>query len=174
MKLQQLYQNGFWFLLGAVLGTVVTLIVTPKNDIKPTENTIRIEMIKDSVKVTSKDKNVKVAQNTEKVVEQKKPLTEANLKAELAKHNVPHANIVLAQAKLESGNFKSGLVKTHQNIFGLKKGNSYRRYSHWSECVKDYKKRISSRYNGGSYYAFLDRIGYASHPDYVTLLKSMV
>lgn len=174
MKVQQLYQNGFWLLLGLVFGTVVTLIVTPKSNNKPTENIIRIEMVKDSVKVVSKNKNVQVAQTTKKDSEQKKALTAANLKAELIKHNVPHANIVLAQAKLESGNFKSGLVKTHQNIFGLKKGNSYRKYSHWSECVKDYKKRISSRYNGGSYYAFLDRIGYASHPEYTTLLKSMV
>ena len=169
---QQIYQNGFWLLIGLVLGVIVTLIAIPKN--KPTENTIRIEMIKDSTKVTSKDKNVKIAQIDKKKTERLKPLNEVNLKAELDKHNIPHSNIVLAQAKLESGNFKSKLTKSHQNIFGLKKGNSYRKYSHWSECVKDYKKCISSRYKGGNYYAFLNKIGYASHPEYTTLLKSMV
>lgn len=165
---QQIYQNGFYLLLGLIFGALITLISMPKSTPKPSENTIRIEMVKDSVKVTSKDKNVKIAQMKPKA------LNETNLKEELAKNKIPHANIVLAQAKLESGNFKSDLVRTHQNIFGLKKGNRYRRYSHWTECVKDYKKCISNRYDGGNYYAFLNRIGYASHPNYTGLLKDMV
>lgn len=169
---QQIYQNGFYLLLGLILGTLITLISVPKSTPKPSENTIRIEMVKDSAKVTSKDKNVKVAQV--KPIAKPKVLNETNLKEELAKNNIPHANIVLAQAKLESGNFKSDLVRTHQNIFGLKKGNRYRRYSHWTECVKDYKKYISDRYDGGNYYVFLNRIGYASHPNYTGLLKDMV
>ena len=155
-----------YLLVGLIMGSVITLISVPKSTSKPPENTIRIEMVKDSVKVTPK--NVKVAQVRSKI------LNETNLKAELAKNKIPHANIVFAQAKLESGNFKSDLVRTHQNIFGLKKGNRYRRYSHWTECVKDYKKCISDRYDGGNYYAFLNRIGYASHPNYTGLLKDMV
>lgn len=109
-----------------------------------------------------------------KPIAKSKVLNETNLKEELTENKIPHANIVLAQAKLETGNFKSDLVRTHQNIFGLKKGNRYRRYSHWTECVKDYKKCISNRYDGGNYYAFLNRIGYASHPNYTGLLKDMV
>ena len=155
-----------YLLVGLIMGSVITLISVPKNITKPQENTIRIEVVKDSAKVISKDK---VAQTTKPKV-----LNETNLKEELVKNNIPHANIVLAQAKLETGNFKSDLVRSHQNIFGLKKGNKYRRYAHWTECVKDYKKCISDRYNGGSYYAFLDRIGYASHPNYTGLLKDMV
>ena len=169
---QQIYQNGFYLMIGLILGALITLISVPKSTPKPSENTIRIEMVKDSAKVTSKDKNVKVAQV--KPIAKPKVLNETNLKEELAKNNIPHANIVLAQAKLESGNFKSDLVRTHQNIFGLKKGNRYRRYSHWTECVKDYKKCISNRYDGGNYYVFLNRIGYASHPNYTGLLKDMV
>ena len=169
---QQIYQNGFYLLLGLILGTLITIISVPKSSPKPFENTIRIEMVKDSAKVTSKDKNVKVAQV--KPVAKPKVLNETNLRAELIKNNIPHANIVLAQAKLETGNFRSDLVRTHQNIFGLKKGNRYRRYSHWTECVKDYKKCISNRYSGGCYYDFLNRIGYASHPNYTGLLKEMV
>lgn len=159
-------------MIGLILGALITIISVPKSTPKPSENTIRIEMVKDSAKVTSKDKNVKVAQV--KPIAKPKVLNETNLKEELAKNNIPHANIVLAQAKLESGNFKSDLVRTHQNIFGLKKGNRYRRYSHWTECVKDYKKCISDRYDGGNYYVFLNRIGYASHPNYTGLLKDMV
>jgi flagellum-specific peptidoglycan hydrolase FlgJ len=37
--------------------------------------------------------------------------------------------------------------------------------------VADYKARISSRYRGGDYYAFLRRIGYASDPAYTAKLK---
>ena len=169
---QQIYQNGFYLMIGLILGALITIISVPKSSSKPSENTIRIEMVKDSAKVTSNDKNVKVAQV--KPVAKPKVLNETNLRAELIKNNIPHANIVLAQAKLETGNFKSNLVRTHQNIFGLKKGNRYRWYSHWTECVEDYKKCISNRYSGGSYYAFLNRIGYASHPNYTGLLKEMV
>lgn len=100
-----------YLLLGLITGSVITLISVPKSTPKPLENTIRIEMVKDSVKVTSKDNNVKVAQL--KPIIKSKVLNETNLKEELAKNNIPHANIVLAQAKLESGNFKSDLVRTH-------------------------------------------------------------
>lgn len=59
---QQIYQNGFYLMMGLILGALITIISVPKSSPKPSENTIRIEMVKDSAKVTSKDKNVKVAQ----------------------------------------------------------------------------------------------------------------
>ena len=59
---QQIYQNGFYLMIGLILGALITIISVPKSSPKPSENTIRIEMVKDSAKVTSKDKNVKVAQ----------------------------------------------------------------------------------------------------------------
>ena len=151
---QQIYQNGFWILLGLIIGSLTTLMFKST----PQESTIRIEVVKDSDSI--------------KVIP--KSLNEANLREELKKNNIPHASIVLAQAKLESGNFKSNLVQTHQNIFGLKRGNQYRKYTHWTECVKDYKKCISDRYNGGNYYTFLNKIGYADNPNYIELLKEFV
>lgn len=157
----QIYQNGFWLLVGMFIGAISMSATKPKT----VENTIRVEMVKDSIVV--KDTVFK------KIVSERKVLNESNLKKELEKHNIPHANIVLAQAKLESGNFTSKLTKTHQNIFGLKRGNSYRKYDHWTECVKDYKKLISSKYKGGCYYAFLNRIGYATNPNYTKLLKGL-
>lgn len=155
---QQIYQNGFYALLGLILGAIIMFFIIPTKEVVKSP-TIKIEVVGDTTKVKHKILAV---------------LNEKNLRKELNKHNIPHKNIVIAQAKLESGNFKSNLTKTHQNIFGLKKGNNYRKYSHWSECVIDYKKHISSKYKGGSYYVFLDRIGYASNPNYITLLKSMV
>ena len=102
------------------------------------------------------------------------PLNEKNVLAELKKQNVPHAHIVLAQSKLETGGYKSKLCKTHNNIFGLRKGNTYRRYDSYIACIADYKKRISSKYKGGDYYIFLMKLGYAEDPLYVRKLKGMV
>lgn len=102
------------------------------------------------------------------------PLNRTNVLAELKKQNVPHANIVLAQSLLETGGYKSNLCRTHNNIFGLKKGNKYRRYSNYTECIRDYKKHISSKYKGGSYYTFLNNLGYAEDEAYTQKLKDMV
>ena len=93
------------------------------------------------------------------------------VRAEIHRQGLPHPHIVLAQARLETGNFTSQRCKRDKNLFGIKHGKSYAKYSHWRESVKDYKQRISSRYKGGDYYAFLQRIGYAKDPKYVTKLK---
>lgn len=85
---------------------------------------------------------------------------------ELHRQQVPHAKIVLAQARLETGNFKSQRCRRDHNLFGIKHGNRYARYSTWQDSIKDYKKRISSRYKGGDYLAFLKRIGYAKDQAY--------
>lgn len=102
------------------------------------------------------------------------PLNEENVLAELKKQNVPHANIVLAQSKLETGHFTSKICKTHNNIFGIRKNNKYKRYSDFTACIADYKKRISSKYKGGDYYAFLKKLGYAEDPEYTEKLKNIV
>lgn len=102
-------------------------------------------------------------------------LTKENVLAEIKKQGIPHPHIVLAQSRLETGNYTSKLCKTHRNLFGMKKGNSYRKYDSWQESVKDYKRLISSRYKQGEdYYQFIQRIGYASDPRYVELLKGLV
>ena len=98
--------------------------------------------------------------------------TTEQVRAEIRRQGLPHADIVLAQARLESGNFKSRLTRTHNNIFGIRHGKKYARYARWQDCVADYKKRISNRYKGGCYYSFLVRIGYAQDgKKYVAALK---
>ena len=93
------------------------------------------------------------------------------VRAELDHQNVPHPSIVLAQARLETGNFTSQRCKRDHNLFGIKHNGRYARYTRWQDSVTDYKKRISSRYNGGDYYAFLRRIGYASDVNYTAKLR---
>lgn len=97
--------------------------------------------------------------------------TQEQVRAELQRQGVPHPSIVLAQARLETGNFKSRLCRDSHNLFGIKHNGKYARYSHWRESVRDYKKRISSRYKGGCYYSFLKRIGYARDNEYINKLK---
>lgn len=93
---------------------------------------------------------------------------------ELRAQGVPHADIVLAQARLETGNFTSRMCREKHNLFGIKHGRSYARYGHWRESVSDYKKRISSRYKGGDYYQFLKRIGYAEEKEYIKKVRRIV
>lgn len=93
------------------------------------------------------------------------------VRAELQMQHVPHPEIVLAQARLETGNFSSRRCKVDHNLFGIKHRGKYARYANWQASVADYKQRISSRYNGGDYYAFLRRIGYASDPHYTAKLR---
>lgn len=102
------------------------------------------------------------------------PISKQSVLEELIKQSVPHADIVLAQSILETGNYTSRLCKNYNNIFGLKKGNSYRRYNNYVECIADYKRLISSRYKGGDYYEFLNRIHYAENGSYTKILKDMV
>ena len=99
--------------------------------------------------------------------------TRQDVLKELHRQQVPHANIVLAQARLESGNFKSDFYRKTNNLFGLKKGKKYATYKTWRDSIKDYKERISARYQGGSYYKFLERIGYASDKEYLNKIKEI-
>ena len=100
--------------------------------------------------------------------------TREEVAGELHRQRIPHPNIVLAQARLESGNFTSRRCKVDHNLFGIKHGKRYARYRNWRESVADYKNRISSRYKGGDYYDFLLRINYASDKLYTTKLKEIV
>ena len=97
--------------------------------------------------------------------------TVAQVDAEIRRQGLPHPDIVLAQARLETGNFTSKMCRERHNLFGIKHNGRYARYSRWQESIADYKRCISSRYTGGDYYACLRRIGYAKDPAYITKLK---
>lgn len=97
--------------------------------------------------------------------------TISEVRAEIVRQGLPHPDIVLAQARLETGNFTSRRCKVDHNIFGIKHSGRYAKYRRWQDCVTDYKRRISSRYTGGDYYQFLKRIGYAKENKYISKLK---
>lgn len=97
--------------------------------------------------------------------------TIAEVRNEIHRQGLPCADIVLAQARLETGNFTSARCQRDRNLFGIKHGGKYARYARWQDSVTDYKRRISARYKGGSYYHFLTRIGYAKDRKYIYKLK---
>ena len=130
--------------------------------------------LQDKVEVKMKVVRDSVIFDTIKIYHKPLSLNERNLKKVLKDNNIKHPNIVLAQAKLETGNFTSKVCVTKGNLFGLRKGNQYRHYAHWSESVKAYKELIQSRYEGGDYLVFLDKIGYAQDPSYHAKLKTML
>lgn len=102
-------------------------------------------------------------------------LTREKVLAEIKRQGIPYPHIVCAQAIHETGNFTSRLCKADRNLFGMKKGNSYRKYDSWQASIKDYKKLISPRIRKGEdYFAFLRRIGYHEDQNYEILVRKYV
>lgn len=98
-----------------------------------------------------------------------------NLASVLEKHGVSHPRIVIAQALLETGYFTSRVCLEKNNLFGLRrpKDGSYYEFDNWEESVKAYRDYVQYKYKGGDYYQFLQRIGYAEDPDYVTKVRQI-
>lgn len=99
-------------------------------------------------------------------------LTIPNLLAEIKKNNIKYPKIVLAQAILETGWFKSSVCRTKHNLFGLTNPRSgkYYEFNHWTESVKAYYTKVQYRFKGGNYLLWLDKIGYAEEKTYVRAL----
>ena len=95
-------------------------------------------------------------------------LTIENLYKVLDKYEVKFQKIVMAQALLETGRFTCPLCLQNHNLFGLRhpSDGSYYVFNSWEESVKAYKDDVQYKYDGGDYYAFLNRIGYAQDPKY--------
>ena len=168
------WKSGFILLLGLVIGISIGRVTVSPKPIKE-NNKIELIISKDSTLTKDSTFKVKVKKSTIKDTKVSLlPLTEKNLKKELIRQGVSHPNIVLAQAKLESNLGKSEVAKRTNNLFGLRNGKRYRRFSHWTECVTAYKNLIQSKYEGGNYYAFLDKIGYAEDPNYTHKLRDMI
>lgn len=103
-------------------------------------------------------------------------LTVSNLYAELVRQGVKHPKIVLAQAILESGHFRSKLTRSHNNILGIRKRNGdYQAFSDWTECVSAYKSLVQYKYRDGreTYLSFLKRIKYASDGSYIYKVREI-
>ena len=103
-------------------------------------------------------------------------LNDSTLYLALLHYEVKHPKKVLAQAKLESGNYTSYHCRKKNNFLGLynsKKGE-YFKFNHWTDCIQGYKNMIEYKLKDGEdYYNFLVRIRYASSPDYINKVKQI-
>lgn len=98
-----------------------------------------------------------------------------------------HPHIILAQAKLESGNFRSYVFRKNNNMFGMrfprqretvaiKDVGGYSYYDTWMHSVIDLRLYYSAYLDGKTedeVYAFLGR-RYAQSPQYVSALKQII
>ncbi len=96
-------------------------------------------------------------------------LTIPNLYEEIVNNGIRHPKIVLAQAILETGWFRSSLCRNRNNLFGLTNPNTgkYYEFGHWTESVRAYLTKVQYKYKGGNYLLWLKDIGYAEDPGYV-------
>lgn len=102
--------------------------------------------------------------------------------------NLKFPYIVLAQAKLETGDFTSKIFRENHNLFGMRearvriniaRGTQYNHayYNNWYESVYDYAfyqgRYLSKLRTEEEYFNYLDE-SYAEAPNYVETLKGMI
>lgn len=113
--------------------------------------------------------------------------SEENLIQELSFLNVRFPLIIVAQAKLETGNFTSKVFLENNNLFGMKqavlrpttcKGTNLNHgyYNNWIESVYDYAFFQAAYLNDlkteEAYYEYLGK-NYATDPDYIKKVKQI-
>ena len=101
--------------------------------------------------------------------------TKTEVLAELERQGVKHPKIVLAQSLLETGHYKcKGCSMDNNNLFGFFYKGEYLKFNDWQLSVAYYDWWQNELYKGGDYYTFLERVGYATDPEYINKLKSIV
>lgn len=141
-----------------------TLIVGPDNQ-KKLENNSRNSDRKASLK-REQQKNV---DDIIKAENQLPELTIPNLYKEIIRNGILYPKIVLAQAILETGWFRSSVCLNKHNLFGLTnpRTRKYYEFNHWTESVRAYYTKVQYKYKGGNYLLWLDEIGYAGDYNYI-------
>ena len=103
-------------------------------------------------------------------------LTIPNLYKEIIRNGILYPKIVLAQAILETGWFRSSVCRNKHNLFGLTnpRTGKYYEVNHWTESVRAYYTKVQYKYKGGNYLLWLDELGYAEDPNYLVEIISIL
>lgn len=87
--------------------------------------------------------------------------------------NVHHGNVVWAQARLESGNFKSVIFRSTNNCLGLYNSwkKEYFSFIDWVDCVVAYRDKVQFKCQttdctDDEYLDWIVEMGYAADPEY--------
>lgn len=93
-------------------------------------------------------------------------ITQQELYCYIKKVGIKHPQIVLKQALLESGHFKSNIFKKKNNLFGFRY-KAYIRFKSWKACVDFYKRWQDRNYKSDNldYYKFLQHLNYSGHKE---------
>lgn len=103
-----------------------------------------------------------------------KGVTIDSIRAYIATKDIQHPDIVLAQCILETGHLKCTKCSMDvNNLFGFYYKGRYIRFDTWQQSVDYYEWWQNQLYRGGDYYVFLERIGFATAPNYIKTLKQI-
>lgn len=144
---------------------------------------ILVKKLKQTEFVTEETKAIIISE-----FDKQNKFTAENLKAYILELNIRFPHIVYAQAKLETGNFKSKIFRENNNLFGMKEAkrrpttnkgteNNHAVYLNWKESVVDYAMYSAAYLNGikseSEYFDYL-RQNYAQDTSYVLRLKEII
>ena len=147
-----------------------TLIVRPDNQKKLDGNSRNSDR-----KASLRREQQKNVDDIIKAENQLPALTIPNLYKEIIRNGILYPKIVLAQAILETGWFRSSVCRNKHNLFGLTnpRTGKYYEFNHWTESVRAYYTKVQYKYKGGNYLLWLDEIGYAEDPKYIIQLNKV-
>ena len=149
-----------------------TLIVRPDNQKKLDGNSRNSDR-----KASLKREQQKNVDDIIKAENQLLALTIPNLYKEIIRNGILYPKIVLAQAILETGWFRSSVCRNKHNLFGLTnpRTGKYYEFNHWTESVRAYYTKVQYKYKGGNYLLWLDEIGYSENSNYIkTIIKVLM
>ena len=140
-----------------------TLIVRPDNQKKLDGNSRNSDR-----KASLKREQQKNVDDIIKAENQLPALTIPNLYKEIIRNGILYPKIVLAQAILETGWFRSSVCRNKHNLFGLTnpRTGKYYEFNHWTESVRAYYTKVQYKYKGGNYLLWLEEIRYAENQNY--------
>lgn len=154
---------------------------------KPCPDSIAVQSVKAGGKCSSAQKGY---DSTSQSLKEEKPvlrtqvsrtdglpeLTIPNLYDEIRRNRILYPKVVLAQAILETGWFRSPACKYKHNLFGLTnpRTGKYFEFNHWTESVRAYYTMVQYKYKGGNYLLWLHKIGYAEDKGYIPALVNVL
>lgn len=145
--------------------------------------------INNKVRTVDLNKKIVVDSIYEKPIKKKSnKLTDKEVLDYITSLNIRFPKVVLAQAKLESGNYTSYVFKTKKNLFGMKLARSrpttanknsigYASYSSWKQSVIDYALLQTSYYrNCRTEQQYLEQLqrSYCENNKYIQHLKELM